>query len=311
MLGDPSVLDGVALALASAVALSVGNQLRARGAGIEAEAQGSSAADPSWRRSTRDATWPMGAMLLVVAILLQICALVVAPLVVVQPVGVAALLCSTLLTAWRTRRAPTARALGAMAVCVLGTGVFVTVAASVATDQPIGDAELVAVLAAFGALLVVAGGMAVAGRRAQVPPGVLVLLGGTFSAFVAVLGKTVILQTQSAPTVAGAPWDRTNLLTLACVVGVGVAAALALRYVQRAYATVRTELAQSGLTVADPVVAVVVGGTILHELSGAPVWALLAMLASGAVAVAGIFALLRPEPAGRGARLGGSATLRR
>lgn len=107
----------------------------------------------------------------------------------------------------------------------------------------------------------------------------------------------MILRVQSLLKAPSLTWDVTHLLTLACVVGIGVAGGLSVYFVQRAHAANRAEVVVAGLTVVDPAVAVVLGIAILGEASGAAPWAFIAMAAAGLVAIGGVFALSRAEGA--------------
>jgi hypothetical protein len=137
----------------------------------------------------------------------------------------------------------------------------------------------------------------VVGRNRPTPPVFWVLLGGVYSAFVATLGKTVILRVQAALASREISFDLTNLLTIGCIIGIGIAGALSIFFVQRAHAANRPEVVVAGLTVVDPAVAVVLGITILGEASAAPAWAIVAFVVAGAVSIGGVFALSRAESA--------------
>ncbi|MEV4668533.1 multidrug DMT transporter permease [Microbacterium sp. LWO12-1.2] len=292
---ESAPLVGIALALGSAVALAAGNLLQARGVrAMEAEAargvEGSKAA-----RLVHNRFWLVGALLLGVTVLLQMGSLTFAPLMVVQPIGVAALVFTALLTALITKRKPSRAVVRAIAICVIGVAGFVTVAALVSTQHAITDGQLIAVLVVLAVLLIATGAIWLLGRRADTPPMLWVLLGGVYSAFVATLGKTVILRVQSALRAGGFRPDAAHLLTIACIVGIGVAGALSVYFVQRAHAANRPEVVVAGLTVIDPAVAVVLGIAILGEASGAAPWAFLALAAAGAVAISGVFALSKEE----------------
>jgi hypothetical protein len=288
---------GIALALASAAALSLGNLLQARGVRrmeqrMDAGADGSRAG-----HLLRNRVWLLGGVLLGLSVLLQMGSLAFAPLIVVQPIGVAALVFTATLTAVVLRRAPSMAVLRAIAVCVIGVAAFVTVAALVSTQHAITDVQLIAVLVVLGAVLAVTGSVMFLARARPTPPLVWVLLAGVYSAFVATLGKTVILRVQTALKTRDLALDATNLLTVGCIVGIGLAGGLSVYFVQRAHAGNRPEVVVAGLTVIDPTVAVVLGITILGEASDAPPWAFLAFLTAGAVAIAGVFALARAERA--------------
>lgn len=292
---ESAPLVGIALALGSATALAVGNLLQARGVRtMEKEVAGG--ADGSKAvRLVHNRYWLIGALLLGITVLLQMGSLTFAPLMVVQPIGVAALVFTALLTAVFTRKKPSRAVVRAIAICVLGVAGFVTVAALVSTQHAIADVQLVAVLIVLASVLLVTGVVWSLGRNRVTPPVVWVLLGGIYSAFVATLGKTVILRVQSALRSGGFKLDTAHVLTIACIVGIGVAGALSVYFVQRAHAANRPEVVVAGLTVIDPAIAVVLGIAILGEASGAPPWAFVALIASGAVAMSGVFALSREE----------------
>ncbi|WP_460772627.1 DMT family protein [Microbacterium sp. GXF7504] len=296
-------LAGIALAVGSAAALAVGNLLQARGVRImehrTADGHGSKVG-----HLLRNRAWLLGAVLLGVAILLQLGSLTFAPLIVVQPIGVAALVFTAIATALSTHRRPSAQVVRAIALCVLGVAAFVTVAALVSTQRAITDGQLAAVLLVLVGVLVATGVIVWAGRTHQAQPVLWVLLGGVFSAFVATLGKTVILRVQTLLQAGSFAWNLDDLLTLGCLVGIAVAGGLSIWFVQLAHAHNRPESVVAGLTVIDPAVAVVLGITILGEAAGAPLWAIPAFIVAGAVAVSGVFALSRAQqeaPAGASA----------
>lgn len=243
----------------------------------------------------RQPVWLAGTALFALAILAQLAALAFAPLIVVQPVGVVALVFSSLLAARLSKTTPSAREVSSIAVCVLSLGVFVTVAATVSTQSTITDAQLISVLVVLGAALIVTAAAVALRRGRGIHPLALVILGGVFSGFVATLGKTVILRIQTA--VAGHDYrlDDTNLLTIACVVGIAVSGALSIVLVQTAHAVNRPQVVVAGLTVVDPFVAVVLGVTVLHEAAGAPAWSVPVFLAAGVGAMWGVWSLARAQ----------------
>lgn len=286
---------GIALALASAAALTVGNLLQARGMRIMEERMDAGATGSRVGHLVRNRFWLLGTVLLGLAILLQMASLAFAPLIVVQPIGVAALVFTVLLTSLVAKRPPKRAVVRAIALSVIGVAAFVTVAAIVSTQHSIGDAQLIAVLLVLAALLVVTAALMVAGRHRPVPPLVWVILGGVYSAFVATLGKTVILRIQTALRGHDFSFDATNALTLGCIIGIGIAGGLSIYFVQRAHVDNKPEVVVAGLTVIDPSVAVVLGITILGEASDAPLWSVFAFLVAGAVAIAGVIMLSRAE----------------
>ncbi|MFB8387290.1 multidrug DMT transporter permease [Microbacterium sp. NPDC055910] len=288
-------LAGIGLAVASAAVLSVGNLLQARGVHAMEERMDRGAGGSRTIHLIRTRLWLLGGVLLGIAILLQMGSLAFAPLIVVQPIGVAALVFTVLITAIAVGRRPPPAVVRAIVVCVVGVAAFVTVAALVSTQHAITDVQLIAVLVVLAGVLVATGALLIVGRARTAPPILWVLLGGVYSAFVATLGKTVILRVQTAWRHRDFAIDATNLLTIGCLVGIAVAGALSIYFVQRAHVSNRPEVVVAGLTVIDPTVAVVLGITILGEASDAPLWAVFAFIGAGLVAVTGVFALSRAE----------------
>jgi len=289
-------LLGIALALASALALAVGNLFQGRAVHTVADT-GASRKRSAAKQLITSRPWLLGGLLLIVAILLQMASLAFAPLIVVQPVGVTALVFTSLITAIVLRRRPPRQVVSAIAICVVGVGAFVAVAASSSTQPAVTSAELVAVLVALVCVLALSGVFLYLGRNRRQPPIIWVLLGGIFSAFVATLGKTVILRVQSALAGRDLTFDLSNLLTLGCIVGIGVAGGLSIYFVQRAHASNRPDVVVAGLTVVDPTVAVILGITILGEASNAGGWAFVGFAVAGSVAIVGVFLLARAENA--------------
>ncbi|WP_440708007.1 DMT family transporter [Herbiconiux sp. YIM B11900] len=287
-------LAGIGLAILAAALLAIGNELQSRGV---AKVQARSGADAAlgarqFTRLLRNRIWLLGSLAFALSIIVQLASLSLAPLIVVQPVGVTALVFAALLTAILTRHRPSRRVARAILVSIVGVGVFVTVAAIVAEQHPIQETQLVAILIVLAVVLVLLGGVFVLSRVRDRPvhPMVYVLAGGLLTGFVATLGKTVILRVQTVLSTEF-HFDAATVLTLFCVLGILVAGGLSVYFVQVAHASNNPELVVAGLTVIDPVVAVALGITILGEAAGAPIWAVIAFVLAGAVAVAGVFLL--------------------
>lgn len=287
-----SPLLGIALAVVSAAILAVGNMFQSRG--VTSNSAGGLGAK-EFASLLRSRPWMLGTVLILASILLQLASLTFAPLIVVQPVGVAALVFASLLTAYTARAWPREREVRAIATSVIGVAAFVTVASIVGTQPAITDAQLLAVLIALSVVLVAALVITLVRRGRRVPPVLLVIVGGVFSGFVATLGKTVILRVQLALGAHDYRIDSANLLTLGCLLGIAVSGSLSIYLVQTAHTVNSPEVVVAGLTVIDPLVAVVLGITILGEATGAPPWSMLAFAAAGAVAIWGVFDLARAQ----------------
>ncbi|MDZ8202578.1 DMT family transporter [Microbacterium sp. SSW1-59] len=287
---------GIVLAVVSALFLTIANFLQSRGVARAATGGAGIGAVGFWRLA-RDPIWLVGGALFGLAIVVQLAALAFAPLMVVQPVGVVALVFASLLTALVTRTRPRWREVISIAVCVVSLGVFVSVAAAVSEQTTITDTQLIAVLIVLLAVLALTFGALAVFRRRRTPAVVYVLLGGLYSGFVATLGKTVILRVQTAIRHRDDVLDETNLLTIACAAGIAVAGALSIWFVQTAHTVNNPQVVVAGLTVVDPFVAVVLGITVLQEAASAPVWSFAVFAVAGTAAIAGVWALAREQPA--------------
>jgi hypothetical protein len=85
-------------------------------------------------------------------------------------------------------------------------------------------------------------------------------------------------------------------LALLGLAGILAAGGLGAYFVQNAYSIGAPDLVIAGLTVVDPMVAVIVGIAVLGEAAQAPVWVLFVWLASAAIAIVGVFQLARHHP---------------
>lgn len=303
-------LLGITLAVGSAAVLAVGNLLQSRGIN-QLDANASPGAKKGGflaavGRVLSSRIWVIGSILLLLSTVLQLGALTFAPIMVVQPVGVSALVFTALFTTIVTRKRPAKAVSRAIVTCVIGVAGFVTISALVSTQKAISDQQLVEILVVLLVVLAVAALMFVLGRTRRPPAITWVLLGAVFSSFVATLGKTVIMRVQTALQAHDYRLDEGNLLTIGCLIGIGVAGLLSIYFVQRAHTDNRPDVVIAGLTVVDPGIAVILGIVILHEASSAPVWSFFALAAAGAVAVAGVISLARAESPPSGVTAAGS-----
>lgn len=287
---DPAILIGIPLALLGAVFLSLGAQYQHRGVTkVERLTPSSGSSGLTGKQLLallRRPSWVVGTLMLGLAIVCQLTALVFAPLILVQPLGAVSLVITTLLHARVSGHKPTKQSVRAIIACVGGIFIFVTIAAFVATETPVTDLELLIVV---GMLVVVLTGLAMTWvlvrRRAH--PLFYIISSGVLYGFVATLAKIVISRIQAS---------MFDWLTVLCVVGLLAAVALGAYFVQTAYSVGPPDLVVAGLTVVDPMVAVLIGLTVLKEAATANVWAFLGFGVAGAIAVYGVFSLARNHP---------------
>jgi drug/metabolite transporter (DMT)-like permease len=286
---DPRQAIGIPLALIGAVFLSLGAQFQHRGVSkVEA-----STVEVTGGLNLRQLalllarpSWVFGTVMLGLAIVLQLTSLNFAPLIVVQPLGAVALVITTILNARVSKVSPTRASLIAIALCVGGVGLFVTVAAFTAVDKPVTDANLVTILIML-AVVLVAFGFSFSFLRNQFKAIFYIIGAGVLYGFVATLAKVIISRVQHG---------NFEWLTVTCVLGLLLAAGLGAYFVQNAYASGPPDLVIAGLTVVDPLVAVGIGVVVLGEASQASVWAAIAFIVAGIVAIWGVFLLARYHP---------------
>lgn len=212
-------------------------------------------------------------------------ALVLAPLSVVQPVGVLAVPMAVAVTALRAGRRPRAGVRAGVAATVGGVALFVALAAAGAAPGPVPAAA--AALAAVAAALPVAALAAVAATTAgRVRCVAAATAGAVAFGLVAALVRALAQQLGGVPGPAGAT-------VLATGAGIAVALALGGWLVQQGFAAGPPEVVVACLTVVDPIVAVLLGVLLLGERAGGPA-VLLALAAL--VAAAGVLGLARHVP---------------
>jgi drug/metabolite transporter (DMT)-like permease len=280
---------GIPIALVGAVFLSLGAQFQHRGVAKVEEQNASSTAGLSLGQLTSllgRPSWVIGTMMLALAIVLQLTSLGFAPLIVVQPLGAIALVITSILNARVSHVPLNRRSIRAIALCVGGVGLFVTIAAFTAVDRAISDTQLVTILIILAAVLIafVASFLAL---RHQFRAVYYIIGAGVLYGFVATLAKVVINRILQGDF----EW-----LTLTCLAGLLAAGALGAYFVQTAYSAGPPDLVIAGLTVVDPLVAVGIGILVLGEASQAPWYAAIAFVVAGIIAVLGVFDLAKNHP---------------
>ncbi|GLZ28733.1 glucosyltransferase [Lentzea sp. NBRC 105346] len=219
--------------------------------------------------------WLAGLALLVTGAGVHAVALGMAPLTVIQPIGVLAIGITALLDG-RTRELP------AVAVTTLGVGGFVLLASGSATATQIApDAELTAALIVLG-LIAVPGLVAVLTNRPRTSAVAFATAGGVAYGFVSVLMRAV----QQGPF---------GLSTVLTVTGIVIALIVGGWLVQHAYAGGPPHVAVACLTVVDPLVAVGIGALLLGEASRTSGWTAVAEITCALVAIGGVLALAKPS----------------
>ena len=225
---NPGLLLGIPLALLGAVFMSFGAQYQHRGVAkvemLSGQDGTTGLTGAQLLRLLSRPSWVAGTIMLGLAILCQLGALSIAPLIVVQPLGAVSLVITTLLNARVTGHSPTRKSITAIVACVGGIFIFVLLAALYASERDITEADLIVILALLGAVIVVFTMLWVWLRKRM---GALfyIMSAGVIYGFVATLAKVVIKRVQAGDF----EW-----LTLICLIALIAATAVGAYFVQTA-----------------------------------------------------------------------------
>lgn len=292
----------IGLALLSAVALAIGAQLQNDAVGIQKKAALSGRSHVSFRQLLdllKHPRWITGLAISAFALILQFTALLLAPLILVQPIGAIALVITSVLNARITKTKLNAASMYAIALCTAGLGAFVVMAHQVAVDTEIDDNNLLLILGLAISLIAIFSYIFFSGAS-KFRPLTFIIGAGVLYGFVATLTKVVIkrlfYQDGFNRMVSGNIEWATDSLTVLALLSMLAAAFLGGWFVQNAYASGPPDLVIAGLTVIDPLIAVSIGVVILNEAMNAPWPIMLGFLGSGAMAVMGVYLLSKVHP---------------
>jgi drug/metabolite transporter (DMT)-like permease len=279
----------VLLALVGAVALAFGAQWQNDAVGDQQGKGGKTQGSLGLRQMfelVKRPKWLVGTGLLGLAVVFQIAALSLAPLIVVQPLGAIALVVTSVLNARISKTKLNRVTVVAIALCIFGVGGFVTTASTIAHEYVLTDGQMWQVLSILAVILVAL--ISVAVRKAKNGKAIYFVVGaGILYGFVATLTKVVIQRIYQG---------EFEWLTLLCLVVLGVAVSLGGWFVQSAYASGPPDLVIAGLTVVDPMVAVLIAGTILGEAHTASPLTILLFVLCGGTAIVGVLLLSQFHP---------------
>lgn len=234
----------------------------------------------------RKPRWISGLGLMGVGMVLQLAALTLAPLIVVQPIGAIALVITSLLNARHTKTRLNRGTIIAIGLSTFGVGGFVVTASQVASQVQLTDENLLRVLALLVGILVVFGAaFFTVGKKAKALT--YILGAGVLYGFVASLAKVVIQRLYQMD------YDLLTLIALLSMIG---AVFLGGWFVQNAYASGPPDLVIAGLTVVDPMVAIAIAIGVLGEASNASLLSGSFFGLSGLIAIIGVWLLSKVHP---------------
>ncbi len=288
-MGPELRLLAIVLAVLAAVALAFGAQFQNQAVSTSREKH----VQPKVSLSIRELVnllikprWVSGTGLMFLAMLLQLGALSLAPLIVVQPIGAIALVITSVLNARYTKTKLNRATILAIGLSTFGVGGFVVTASQVAAQVELTDENLLRVLLLFVVILVAFAALFfIFGKKAQALT--YILGAGVLYGFVVTLAKVTIQRLYQMDY---------DILTLIAVVSMIGAVLLGGWFVQNAYASGPPDLVIAGLTVIDPIVAIAIAIGILGEAQEATLGSGSLFSAFGLLAICGVYLLSKVHP---------------
>ncbi|MEV7044423.1 DMT family transporter [Amycolatopsis sp. NPDC051061] len=276
---------GIAFAMAGAVfaALAAHMQHRAVHTTLQAADDGPTLGLRSFRRLLCQPGWLLGLLVMIVGGTLHAVALGVAPVIVVQPVGVLAVGATALFAARAGGPQLTGRGWLAVGAIAAGVAGFVVIAANNTTPTEVsGSAGLQAgKLVAAGVVGMSLLAMMTRGRARGLA---FATAAATAYGLVSVLTRAVLQQAQH-----GGPLSTLIVSAIAILLALLLGAWL----VQQAYASAPPHTVMACITVVDPIVAVAIGVGLFGEASSISGWVAVSGLLCALLAIGGVLALAR------------------
>lgn len=287
----------ISLSLIAAVALAFGAQFQNDSVIKNADKKAGDSSGVGFRgvlRLLQNRRWLTGMGFLSTGALLQITALTMAPLIVVQPIGALALVITALLNARATKTPISRNTWFAILICTLSIAIFVALATTIADDQRIlSDGDLLSLLGVISLVLAVFAALFFA-TRSRASALNFILGAGILYGFAITFIKAAIQRIAQ---------DNFEWLTACCIAAAIVAIVFGAWFVQNAYASGPPDLVIAGLTVIDPIVAISIGMLILGEAANASFLNMVVFVASGASASMGVWLLSKVHPELRAKKL--------
>ncbi|WP_406692892.1 hypothetical protein REH65_14980 [Saccharopolyspora sp. ID03-671] len=282
-------MTALAVVLAALGACGYAFGARLQHAAVHATMAGGGLGLRSQAQLVRNPRWLAGLAALGSGAALHVSALGLAPLSVVQPIGVLALPITVLLNLREqgyTRRDVHPSMVLAVLAATGGLAVFVLLAAGSATPTPVGeDDQFTATQIVAVAVLLI--GLVAAATRSKVRCVLFAAGCAVAYGYVSLMARAVAQQVGTGDLLA------INLLS---VLGIAVAMVVGGWLLQHGYASGPPDLVVACLTVIDPLVAVGLGIGLLGEADHVSGWVAASEALCALVACAGVFALARHHP---------------
>lgn len=237
----------------------------------------------------RQRRWLAGLALIALGAGLHVVALVLAPVSVVQPIGVLGVPLAVIVAARRGHEHATRGVVAGIAISVVGTAAFVWLTAGKATSVPLTGETLV--LAGILVGLLVGAAIMVAKVNQGWVRALACAFGGAAAFGLVAAGMRALSQ-----LIAGDFSRITQPVVIGTLLGIIAAAAIGGTLVQQAYTVGSPEVVLACVTVTDPFVAVLIGLMLLGEGKHMDPLTGFGMAAAAVVATVGVFVLARHHP---------------
>lgn len=279
----------VLCAVAGAFFLAFGAQRQ--GSAVKNNTGGLALGGSGFLRLLTNPRWVLGLTLLGIGMALNVVALTLGTLTVVQPIGAIALVITTIVNSRdegiRLNRATVV----SITACVAGSALFVLMAVNVVSENThVTSTEELTVVTLLAIVVVFFGGIFILFKR-RLKSFFYIMGSGMLFGFVAVLTRIISKQI----------FDPNGLFLLNVqwysIIAIAAAGGLGSWFVQSAYASGPPDLVIAGLTVIDPIVGIAIGIAILGELrDDVPPVVAIAMAGAAILAIVGVVALSRHHP---------------
>ena len=243
-------------------------------------------------RLVRQPSWLIGGVQAGLGGALHVVALALAPITLVQPVGVLAVPVTVVVTALARRRRPARTQVVGTLLSVAGVAAL-TVVLLLPVAQPATLPPWTTLATGAGVVLVGGGAVALLLGRAWAPPLLRCVSRAVVAA--ALFGLNSVLIRTLGEVIATSPADPTGLVVTS-VVGLAVALPVGVWAMQSAYLFGSPQVVICCLTLVDPLTAVVGGRVLLQDGAAVTGPTLVTALACALVAAAGVVLLARDYP---------------
>ena len=234
--------------------------------------------------------WALGLLCVLLGAAINFTALALAPVAVVQPIGIVAVVWSVLLAAHIHKHRVSGHLWIAVAVTIVGLVGFTVISATSATGNQ--EAQMVPLLVTFGVVALVS--VVVSAVTPRATPWLKAMLWSSIGAMLYGMATGMLKATADLLLRYHASWTDAKVLVAAVMMLVGFIGGVWM--IQQGHASGPAEITVATMTTVDPVVAVLFGLIVLAEGANMSAWAGLGMAVMGALAIYGVVLLSHYHP---------------